>query len=125
MSAHESWISVLRMTGPVFIFGVILPFVDIGTDARLIYWLYNGTLGCKRNLAEGWHEDCFADVENYCDENSERCIYEKHDIIASLMLGKLSNHNFLYAQACNPLSKPSPKFPKFKAKGLGPYYSMF
>ena len=92
MSAHESWISVVRMTGPVFIFGVILPFVDIGTDFRLIYRLYNGTLGCNSSNI-GWqklNETCFADVEKYCNENPEECIYETHEIIASLMLGKQS-----------------------------------
>ena len=98
MSAHVSWTSVLRMSAPVFIFGVILPFVDIGTDFRLIYRLYSGVLGCKIPTSNGstldnydWkrNRECrFAkDVQQYCHENPEECFHEPHKLFASLLLG--------------------------------------
>ena len=89
-----AWTSVLRMTAPVFIFGVILPFVDIGTDFRLIYRLFNGVLGCKYHRENGWvtTRECrySKDIHKYCHENPEKCVQERHELLASVLLGKPS-----------------------------------
>ena len=76
----------VRMTAPVFLFGVILPFTDIVTDLRLILRLYIGVTGC-RGGDTGWQ--CWSSpVNTYCQENPGECKTVKHPIFATMFLGR-------------------------------------
>ena len=77
----------VRMTAPVFLFGVILPFTDIVTDLRLILRLYIGVTGCGGDGDTGWQ--CWSShVSTYCQEHPEECKTVKHPIFETLLLGK-------------------------------------
>ena len=81
---------LVRMTGPVFMFGVILPFVDMVTDLRMIIRLYKGVPGCNANST--FHalfpDHLSQNLEKYCQDNPGNCSTEKHPIFASMLLGK-------------------------------------
>ena len=63
---------LVKMTAPVFLFGVILPFVDMATDLRMIIRLWMG-------VPSGWG----------CQDSPGGCeLTEKHPIFASMLLGK-------------------------------------
>ena len=101
----------VKMTAPVFIFGVILPIVDIFTDLRMIIRLYVGLPGCKNSsriceqelVYDGeqnitayepinCHENpCYVaeDFDRYCQDNPGECSTEQHPIFASILLGNL------------------------------------
>ena len=57
----------VKMTAPIFLFGVILPFVDMVTDLRMIIRLYQGVQGCGDYPGD--------------------CSTEQHPIFASMLLG--------------------------------------
>ena len=93
----------VKMTGPVFIFGVILPFVDMVTDLRMIIRLYGGVPGCAGNYSLSFIYCVQAeDFDTYCLNNPGRCATEQHPIFASILLGKLKmlfrkiNENFIW-----------------------------
>ena len=79
----------VKMTAPVFIFGVILPIVDIFTDLRMIIRLYVGVPGCK-HYSRPRHNPCLEaeDFNTYCQDNPGGCSTEQHSIFASILLGK-------------------------------------
>ena len=77
---------LVKMTAPVFLFGVILPFVDMVTDLRMIIRLYVGVPGCSAN-ASYTCEDTL-DLGKYCKDYPGDCATEKHPIFASMLLGK-------------------------------------
>ena len=85
------------MTAPVFLFGVILPFVDMVTDLRMIIRLYVGVLACDFNSIWTVYEACdrATDKEKYCQDNLGACLFEKHPIFASMLLGK---YNLIYTR---------------------------
>ena len=102
----------VKMTAPVFIFGVILPIVDIFTDLRMIIRLYVGLPGCKnsssiceqvlvyddeQNITAYEPSNCYKnpcyvteDFDKYCQDNPGECSTEQHPIFASMLLGKLN-----------------------------------
>ena len=80
---------LVKMTAPIFLFGVILPFVDVVTDLRMIIRLYVGVPGCAGNATRhclnlGADED----FDKYCQDNPGECSKEQHPIFASILLGK-------------------------------------
>ena len=79
---------LVKMTAPVFGFGVILPLVDMVTDLRMIIRLYAGVQGCAVNASD----TCFgsADIDTHCQENPGECSTVQHTIFASMLLGKLN-----------------------------------
>ena len=79
----------VKMTGPVFIFGVILPFVDMVTDLRMIIRLYGGVHACAGNISQRDLCHQAEDFDTYCQNNPGRCATEQHPIFASILLGKL------------------------------------
>ena len=84
---------LVKMTAPVFLFGVILPFVDMVTDLRMIIRLYVGVPACDFNNYYSNRTVYFAcdsatDLEKYCQDNLGACATEKHPIFASMLLGK-------------------------------------
>ena len=75
----------VKMTAPVFLFGVILPFADIVTDLRMIIRLYLGVTGCGPEA--GWR--CAnSQVNTFCKENPGECVAEKHTVFATMFLGR-------------------------------------
>ena len=50
---------LVKMTGPIILFGILLPTVDNLTDLRMIIRLYTGITGCK-----------FVDPDNYNRETN-------------------------------------------------------
>ena len=83
---------LVKMMAPIFLFGVILPFVDMVTDLRMIIRLYVGVPGCSAN---GFYWLCqeSKDYEKYCQDNPGACSTEQHPIFASMLFG---NYNFMY-----------------------------
>ena len=82
---------LVKMTAPVFLFGVILPFVDMVTDLRMIIRLYVGVPGCSRsNSNNSVYHACVGapDLEKYCQDNLGACPTERHQIFAFMLLGK-------------------------------------
>ena len=84
---------LLRMTAPVFLFGVILPFVDMVTDLRMIIRLFVGVPICDSNNYYSNRTVYYAckrepDLEKYCQDNLGACATEQHPIFASILLGK-------------------------------------
>ena len=73
----------VKMTAPVFLFGVILPFADIVTDLRMIIRLYIGVPGCATYYCR-----YSKDQASYCQENPGECDTEKHTIFATMFLGR-------------------------------------
>ena len=86
---------LVKMTAPVFIFGVILPIVDMVTDLRMIIRLYTGVQGCSVNASDTCLES--ADIDKYCQENSGECSTKQHTIFASMLLGELNINMLLGA----------------------------
>ena len=83
---------LVKMTAPIFLFGVILPFVDMVTDLRMIIRLYVGVPGCSSSNWTVYYACQRApDLEKYCQDNLGACLSEKHPIFASMLLG---NYNF-------------------------------
>ena len=76
---------LVKMTAPIFLFGVILPFVDMVTDLRMIIRLYVGVQGCSDELY--WE----------CQDNPRARLTEPehHPIFASMLLGK---YNLIYTR---------------------------
>ena len=72
---------LVKMTGPIIFFGILLPTVDNLTDLRMIIRLYSGIPGCNYVNPEsyisetnGTWEDLFTcqqDPDTYCQDNSE------------------------------------------------------
>ena len=62
---------------PLFLFDIILPSVDIGTDAVLIYKLYNTSYVCVDDAYERCHNKNkdLMDDENYC-QRQDICHFE-------------------------------------------------
>ena len=78
---------LVKMTGPITLFGILLPTVDNLTDLRMIIRLYSGIYGCKYvspydyvRETNGTWEDlyiCQQDPDTYCQVNpgSSDCDY--------------------------------------------------
>ena len=73
---------LVKMTGPIILFGILLPFVDNVTDLRMIIRLYSGIPDCKyidpeEYLAKnGTHwQDLYtclkSDLDNFCKLNPD------------------------------------------------------
>ena len=66
---------LVKMTGPIIFFGILLPTVDNLTDLRMIIKLYSGIPECKLvwyDVTDGPWEDaytCQQDPDTYCQEN--------------------------------------------------------
>ena len=86
-----------KMTAPILGFGVIVPFVDIVTDLRMIIRLYAGVPRCSSGNETSLYDSiCFKseDIDTYCQENPGECSTERHPIFASTLLGKLNKKLF-------------------------------
>ena len=77
---------LVKMTGPIILFGILLPTVDNLTDLRMIIRLYIGVPGCNNvkpyNVKEmnGTWEDvvtCQQDPDTYCQLNDPESWYCK------------------------------------------------
>ena len=77
---------LVKMTAPVLFFGVILPFVDMVTDLRMIIRLYVGVGEpvCSKNWIANTY---YRDYQDY-QGNIGACSTEQHPIFASMLLGK-------------------------------------
>ena len=75
----------VKMTAPVFLFGVILPFADIVTDLRMIIRLYLGVTVCG---PEARWRCSVSQVNTFCKENPGECVTEKHTVFATMFLGR-------------------------------------
>ena len=79
---------LVKMTGPIIFFGILLPTVDNLTDLRMIIRLYKGIPGCKYvdqwdyvNKMNGTWEHvvtCQQDPDTYCQENDPKSKYCDH-----------------------------------------------
>ena len=104
---------------PIILFSIILPLIDIVTDLRLIIRLYSGIYICiqfsdliwigeygsenrygiynyengSRNISYEEWGDCkdSVDLSDFCQQNANPCIREKHIKFATLLLGELSS----------------------------------
>ena len=87
---------------PIILFSIVLPFIDIGTDLRMIIRLYSGISGCipyeyeeRIRLNVSYDEliscETTGDLSTFCqqDENRRLCQIEDHSKFATLLLGKL------------------------------------
>ena len=71
---------LVKMTGPIILFGILLPTVDNLTDLRMIIRLYSGIYGCKyvspydyvRETNGTWEDlfTCQQDPDAYCQVNN-------------------------------------------------------
>ena len=79
----------VKMTAPIFLFGVILPFVDMVTDLRMIIRLYVGVQGCSanQNAIYACRRVEPQDFEKFCEDYPGNCSTEQHTIFASMLLG--------------------------------------
>ena len=72
-------LELVKMTGPIILFGILLPTVDSLTDLWMIIKLYGGIIGCKYvdpedyiSSTNGTWEDLFTcqqDPDTYCQLN--------------------------------------------------------
>ena len=88
---------LVKMIAPIFIFGVILPFVDMVTDSRMIIRLYTGVQGCSVNASDIYTCLESADIDKYCQENPGECSTKQHTIFASMLLSELNINMLLGA----------------------------
>ena len=85
----------VKMTAPIFVFGVILPLVDTVTDLRMIIRLFGGVQACStKGVANSYDADFRECLEAknftaYCQDNQGRCETERHPIFASVLFGNL------------------------------------
>ena len=93
------------MSLPIILFSIILPFIDIVTDLRMIIRLYSGIPGCishedrRFNVTIDEWRDCshsyIDDLSTFCqqDENRHLCKLEEHPKFATLLLGEFTFTN--------------------------------
>ena len=79
---------------PIVLFSVILPFIDIVTDLRLIIRLYSGIQICidnrdDINVSYDEWRNCTTsdDLSTYCQLHRNICKFETQTIFATLLLG--------------------------------------
>ena len=79
---------LVKMTAPIFVFGVILPFVDMVTDLRMIIRLFEGVPACSKDASS--YRNCVYsnNFTAYCQDNPGDCGSESHQIFASMLLGR-------------------------------------
>ena len=89
--------SMIKMFGPIVIFNIVLPLVDIITDLRLISRLYipicNAQYGAKLNISWSEFRDCHDsdDLSTFCHLNPHVCD-PKYKKFAILLFGEYTNN---------------------------------
>ena len=84
MHPLTTW-DLVKMTGPIILFGILFPTVDNLTDLRMIIRLYEGIPGCNHiypwdyvRETNGTWEDlytCQPDPDTYCQLNDSKSKY--------------------------------------------------
>ena len=95
MSTPLTTWQLVKMSGPIILFEILLPLLDNFTDLRMIIRLYWGIPGCKAGNAE-----CLKDPATFCKDRQEDyyrelnstqedyyCERNKHPHFASMLLG--------------------------------------
>ena len=95
MSSPLTTWQLVKMSGPIILFEILLPLLDNFTDLRMIIRLYWGIPGCKAGNAE-----CLKDPATFCEDRQEDyyrelnstqedyyCERNKHPHFASMLLG--------------------------------------
>ena len=91
---------LVKMTGPIILFGILLPTVDNLTDLRMIIRLYFGIPGCK-SVYYVYYEDyismngtnwqdlytCQQDSETYCQLNPNSVVCKEFEFDESKRKG--------------------------------------
>ena len=86
----------LKMFGPVILFSIILPFIDIITDLRMIIRLaFIGIDSCitpsvSNNITLDEYKVCFRsdELSEFCPRNPNLCKKEIKQNFAILLIGK-------------------------------------
>ena len=91
---------MLKTFCPIILFSIVLPFIDIVTDLRLIIRLFSGITGCigwrdtiKFNVSDSEWDDCFRseDLSTFCQQHPNVCKLEKHNKFATLLVGEFTS----------------------------------
>ena len=91
---------MLKTFSPIILFSIVLPFIDIVTDLRLIIRLFSGVTGCislrdtlKLNLSSSEWSHCFHsdDLSTFCQQHPNVCKFGKHNKFATLLLGEFTS----------------------------------
>ena len=102
---------MIKMFLPIVFFSIVLPFIDIVTDLRLIVRLYSGVYRCipfedlgKFNISYSVWGQCRDSIgtlntlysdnrTNYCTKNPmpKVCTVEEHNKFATILLGEYTN----------------------------------
>ena len=88
----STW-QMVKMFGPIVFFSILLPFVDIVTDLRMIITLYTGIQACdKTRIRMNWDWDtyrvCLANSSTFCQQTPSLCNVETHPTFATMLLSK-------------------------------------
>ena len=87
--------AMIKLFGPIVLFSIILPFVDILTDLRLISRLYfgNGTYRCLSNSDRVMRDEreCLEsdDRPTYCRLNPTVCEFTTPIVFATMLIGDI------------------------------------
>ena len=94
---HQTTMTTKEMSKsflPIILFSIVLPFIDIITDLRMIIRLYSGITGCiPLNVSHAEFVDCrnTADLSTFCQQNPNACKLEDHPEFATILLGELTS----------------------------------
>ena len=78
--------TMIKMFGPIVLFSIVLPLVDILTDLRLISKLYFGKYRCRyTNITDNERRDCFTsdDLPTFCRLNPTVCRTSRPTLLQS------------------------------------------
>ena len=92
---------MLKTFFPIILFSIVLPFIDIITDLRLIIRLFSGVSGCiswydaeQLNVSFGDVTACRKsdDLSTFCQQypNPDVCTLGKHNKFATFVLGEFT-----------------------------------
>ena len=96
---------MLKTILPILLFNIVLPFIDIVTDLRIILRLFSGITVCRRVRNDGYKSvanrvrlliECKrSDLSKFCPEHPDMCKLEKHEKLAFLLFGKFTYHKLI------------------------------
>ena len=81
---------MVKMFGPIVFFSILLPFVDIVTDLRMIITLYTGIYACNETkiIYRDTYKVCRANSSTFCQQTPTLCYVETHPKFATMLLSK-------------------------------------
>ena len=82
---------LVKMTGPIILFGILLPTVDNLTDLRMIIKLYSGIPDCGYDYIRIDYDTCKSDPATFCEDNPHHlvCTHYQHVKFATMFFGIL------------------------------------